>query len=219
VYAFQAGELVTTDISDPARPKVLGKSKVKPPPQLSGSWADGPFLYSVGGSDKGGTLVIWNVSDPGDVRELGRLTHPELKIGRGEGHWTAHGRVICAAHGIVILTSLASGRPRIIDARNPRSPKLLGRLATESEEATDCFPDGPYVHVKHWNAAGELWDLSVPEKPRRIWKETIPPAGTSKSWVAGALAGDVLLAPRPSYLKAITVPRPSQVPGGKLTWR
>jgi hypothetical protein len=219
VYAFQGGALVTTDISDPSKPRGLGKSRAEPPPQLAGSWADGPFLYAVGGSDKGGTLIIWDVSDPINVHELGRLTHPELKIGRGEGHWTAHGRVICAARGIVTITSLHSGRPRVIDVRNPRTPRLLGRLATDSEEATDCFPDGPYVHVKHWNAAGELWDLGAPEKPRRVWKELAQPAGATKSWVAGALAGDVLLAPRPSYLRAITIPRPSQVPGGKVTWR
>jgi hypothetical protein len=218
VYAFQEGALVTTDISDPGKPKVLGKSRVKPPPQQAGSWADGSFLYAVGGSTRGGTLVIWDVSDPGNVRELGRLTHPELKVGRGEGHWTAHGRVLCAARGLVVVTSLHAGRPRVIDARNPRQPKFLTRLATAAEEATDCFPDGPYVHVKYWTGAGELWDLSVPAKPRRIWKEGTQPAGSTKSWVAGVPAGDVLLAPRPSYLKAVTVPRPSQVPDGKVTW-
>jgi hypothetical protein len=64
-----------------------------------------------------------------------------------------------------------------------------------------------------------LWDLSVPEKPRRVWKEEGQRGGSTKSWVAGAPAGDILLAPRPSYLKVVTVPRPSQVPAGKVTWR
>jgi hypothetical protein len=114
---------------------------------------------------------------------------------------------------------LQAGRPQVIDARNPRAPKFLTRLATEAKEATDCFPDGPYIHIKYWTGAGELWDLSVPEKPRRVWKEEVPRGESTKSWVAGVPAGEVLLAPRPSYLKAVTVPRPSQVPAGKVTWR
>jgi hypothetical protein len=219
VYAFQDGELVTTDISDPAHPRVLGKSRVQGLAQRAGTWADGPLLYAVEGDEKGGTLVIWDVSEPASVRELGRLTHPELKVGRPEGYWTAHGRVLCASRGIVVVTSLHAGRPEVIDARNPRAPRFLTKLTTADAEATDCFPDGPYFHVKYWAGAGELWDLSVPEKPRRIWREAVQPGTSTKSWVAGAPAGDVLLAPRPSYLKAVTVPRPSQVPAGKVTWR
>jgi hypothetical protein len=219
VYAFQGQKLVTTDISDPAKPRVLGKARVKALAQLAGSWADGALLYAVAGGKKGGTLVIWDVADPAHVRELGRLTHPEITIGRGEGHWTAHGRVLCAARGIVLITSLHGGRPQVIDARNPRQPRFLKRLATAAEDATDGCPDGPYFHVKYWTGRGELWDLSVPEKPRRIWKEAVPRGSSTKSWVCGMPAGEVLLAPRPSYLKAVTVPRPSQVPAGKVTWR
>jgi hypothetical protein len=72
--------------------------------------------------------------------------------------------VLCASRGIVTITSLHAGRPQVIDACNPRAPKFLTRLATEAKEATDCFPDGPYFHIKYWEGAGELWDLSVPEK-------------------------------------------------------
>jgi hypothetical protein len=49
VYAFGDGELRTTDISDPARPRLLGKSKVKALTDVAGSWADGPLLYAVEG--------------------------------------------------------------------------------------------------------------------------------------------------------------------------
>jgi hypothetical protein len=219
VYAFQGDKLVTTDISDPGNPRVVGRSSVKAPAHLAGSWADGPLLYAVEGGEKGGTLVIWNLSDPAKVRELGRITDPRIKIGRPDGFWTAHGRVLCASRGIVAITSLQAGRPQVIDARNPRAPKFLTRLPTEAKEATDCFPDGPYFHIKYWAGAGELWDLSVPEKPRRVWKEEVRRGVSTKSWVAGVPAGEVLLAPRPSYLKVVTVPRPSQVPAGKVTWR
>jgi hypothetical protein len=219
VYAFQGDQVVTTDISDPTKPRTLGQSRVKALAHLAGSWADGPLLYAVEGGEKGGTLVIWNVSDPEKVRELSRLTDPKIKIGRPDGFWTAHGRVLCASRGIVTITSLHAGRPQVIDARNPRAPRFLTRLATEAQEATDCFPDGPYFHIKYWEGTGELWDLSIPEKPRRVWKEEGQRGGSTKSWVAGAPSGEILLAPRPSYLKVVTVPRPSQVPAGKVTWR
>jgi hypothetical protein len=100
-----------------------------------------------------------------------------------------------------------------------RAPKFLTHLATEAKQATDCFPDGPYFHIKYWEGAGELWDLSVPEKPRWVWKEVVQRGVSTKSWVAGVPAGGVLLARRPSYLKVVTVRRPSQVPAGKVTWR
>jgi hypothetical protein len=222
VYSFLKDQLVTTDISDPAKPKVLGQSSVKTPPQLGGTWADGPLLYAVYGGEKGpGTLLIWDVSNPANVNELGRLTHPEIKVSRTEsGHWTAHGRVLCAARGIAVITSLNNeARPQVIDVRDPREPRFLGHLATETKEATDCCFDGPYCHIKYWTGAGELWDLSVPEKPRRIWKEEARSGMSTKSWVAGVPAGDVLLAPRAPYLKVVTVPRPSQVPVGTVTWR
>ena len=220
LYTFQGGQLLTTDISDPAHPKTLGKSSVTAELSESwGSWADGSLLYGVSGGKTGGTLVIWDVSDPANVKELGRLTHPEIKVSRTEGHWTAHGRALCAARGIVVITSLNSGaRPQVIDARDPSHPKFLTHLATVPEEGTDCFPDGPYFHVKYWTGEGELWDLSVPETPRRIWQEAAQEGVSIKSWVSGVPAGDVLLAPRPTGLKVVTVPRPSQVPAEKITW-
>jgi hypothetical protein len=64
-----------------------------------------------------------------------------------------------------------------------------------------------------------LWYLSIPEKPRRVCKEEGQRGESTKSWLAGAPSGEILLAPRPSYLKVVTVPRPSQVPAGKVTWR
>jgi hypothetical protein len=117
-----------------------------------------------------------------------------------------------------MITSLQAGRPQVLDARNPREPRFLTRLATEAEDATDGVPDGPYFHIKYWTAPDELWDLTIPEKPRRLWKEPARPGESTKSWVAGVPAGEVLLAPRPNYLKAVTTPRPSQVPAGTLTW-
>jgi hypothetical protein len=221
VYSFQKDQLVTTDITDPAHPKVIGRASVPAPASIGGAWADGPLLYAVFGGEKDpGTLVVWDVSDPANVKELGRLADPQIKIGRTESaHWTAHGRVLCASRGIVVITSLNSkSRPQVIDARNPRAPKFLTHLATESDEGTDCFPDGPYVHVKYWTGAGELWDLTAPDKPRRIWKEAAEGDISTKSWVAGVPTGDVLLAPRAPYLKVVTVPRPSQVPSGAMTF-
>jgi hypothetical protein len=220
VYSFEEGRLVTTDITDGAHPKVVGRSSVKAPANISGAWADGSLLYAVQGNERGGTLIVWDVSDPARAQELGRLTHPEIRISRTEAsHWTAHGRVICASRGIVVITSLNNGaRPQVIDARTPSAPRFLTHLATQSEEGTDCFPDGPYFHIKYWTGPGELWDLTDPESPRRIWTEVARSGLPTKSWVAGVPSGEVLLAPRAPYLKVVTVPRPSQVPTGTVSW-
>jgi hypothetical protein len=220
VYGFRDGRLITTDLTDPAHPKVVGESSVRAPATIGGAWADGSLLYAVHGNEKGGTLIIWDVSDPTNAKELGRLTDSQIRISRTEAsHWTAHGRVMCASRGIVVITSLNNGvRPQVIDARTPSAPRFLTHLATESEEATDCFPDGPYFHIKYWTGLGEVWDLTAPGSPRRVWKEVAGSGIPTKSWVAGVPCGDVLLAPRAPYLKVVTVPRPSQVPTGAVTW-
>jgi hypothetical protein len=70
-------------------------------------------------------------------------------------------------------------------------------------------------------------DFSDPARPKTV--TSVPTNGGGSGdrvlvwgdrafYTAGVPAGDVLLAPRPSYLKAVTVPRPSQVPDGKVTW-
>jgi hypothetical protein len=219
VYGWKGDTLVVTDISNPDHLTTLGQSLLRPPEGSRETWADGGVLYAIGEKGKeGGTLVIWDVSDPTKVRELGRLTHADLKIGRTEGHWTAHGKALTASRGIVMITSLHAGAPQIIDARDPREPKLLGHLPTEPGEATDSSPDGAWFYIKYWNAPGEAWDLSVPEKPRLVWKETPGGEAGMKSWVAGLPKGEVLLAPRQAHLKVVTVPRPSQVPEGQITW-
>ena len=65
----------------------------------------------------------------------------------------------------------------------------------------------------------QLWDFTRPEQPGRIWEESGEGPYGYYAWQAGVPVGPVLLVPQLSVLKVITVPRPSQVPAGKLTWR
>jgi hypothetical protein len=182
--------------------------------------------YGISGGKKGqAVFLIWDVADPKRPVLLSQLRHPELQVARGEGFWTAQGHVLAAAHGIVVVTSYASGPPQVIDARDPRHPKFVmrlpyqGRLPHHGNEMTDCRADGPWFYIKSYPDAVQLWDFSQPDQPRQIWEETGGGPYGAYSWQAGVPVGPVLLVPQLSVLKVMTVPRPSQVPAGTLTWR
>ena len=220
--------LVIADLADPARTAVRSETRFNELdiPKVVGLWADGPLLYGITEGKKGQAMfLIWDVADPEKPVLLGQLRHPELEVQRGDWFWTAQGHVLAAARGIVVVTSYASGPPQVIDARNPREPKFLmrlpyrGRLPHHANEMTDCCPDGPWFYIKSYPDPVQLWDFSQPEKPRRIWEETGPDAYGSYAWQAGVPVGPVLLVPQLPQLKILTVPRPSQVPAGRLAWR
>jgi hypothetical protein len=218
--------LTIADMAGPAQPRMLSQT-VYPMAELdtgqvNGLFADGSLLYGVTEGDKGkAVFLIWDVADPKKPVLLAQLHHPELCAVRGEWFWTAQGHVIAAAHGIAVITSYGSGPPEVIDARDPRKPKFLGRLPYQGSgnEMSDCWPDGRWFYIKSYNDPVQLWDFSRPEQPRRIWQESgVGPYGYY-AWQAGVPVGPVLLVPQLSVLKVLTVPRPAQVPAGKLTWR
>jgi hypothetical protein len=207
------------DISDPLHPKDLKCSFLVPEP-VGGAWADGPLLYVVTQGERNkAILLILDVSDPAHVRELSRFRHPELEVARGEWFFTAQGRVLTAAHGIVVITSYGSGPPQVIDARDPKNPKFLMRLAKGGNEWCDSYPDGPWFHVNnYYGASVQIWDFSRPEAPRMLWEEKGTGGYDAYAWQGGQPIGEMLLAPKLPYLKVMSVPRPSQLPTGILTW-
>jgi hypothetical protein len=222
--------LTIADMADPARLAVLSETEFPAneldTPKVVGLCADGPLLYGVTEGKKGlAVFLIWDVANPNRPTLLAQLRHPELQVERGEWFWTAQGHVIAAANGIAVITSYGSGPPQVIDARNPRDPKFLmrlpyqGKLPHHANETTDCRPDGPWFYVKSYPDPVQLWDFSQPEKPRLIWEETGQDSYGAYAWQAGVPVGPVLLVPQLPQLKVLTVPRPSQVPTGRLTWR
>ncbi len=191
-------------------------------PQVNGLCADGPSLYGITEGERGkAVFLVWDVAQPKRPVLLAQLRDPELQAQRGEWFWTAQGHVIAAAHGIAVITSYGSGPPQVIDARDPRHPKLLGRLPYQgsSNEMTDCSPDGPWFYIKSYPDRVQLWDFSRPERPVRIWQESGEGPYGYYAWQAGVPVGPVLLVPQLAELKVITVPRPSQVPVDTLSWR
>lgn len=193
-------------------------------PKVVGAWADGPLLYGITEGKKGqAVFLIWDVADAKKPALLAQLRHPELEVQRGEWFWTAQGHVLAAAKGIAVVTSYGSGPPQVIDARNPQAPKFLMRLpykgkqAQHGNEMTDCYPDGPWFYIKSYPDPAQLWDFSQPDSPRPIWEETGQDVYGSYAWQAGVPVGPVLLVPQLPQLKIITVPRPSQIPQGKVS--
>ena len=195
-------------------------------PKVVGLWADGPLLYGITEGRKGNAVfLVWDVADRDNPTLLGQLRHPELEVQRGDWFWTAQGHVISEAHGIAVITSYASGPPQVIDARDPRNPKFLMRLAYKGKrphhanEMTDCRPDGRWFYIKSYPDPVQLWDFSQPAKPRVIWEEPAADVYGSYAWQAGVPVGPVLLVPQLPQLRVLTVPRPSQVPPAKVAWR
>jgi len=221
--------IAITDLADPRHPKVVGKTELpeRTCPPLAGAWADGPWLYAISESrNEGATLMIFEVADPAKVHLVSRFQHPELVVRRTDGFWTAQGRVITAARGIVLLTSYTSGPLKVIDARNAKDPKFLlalplnvGSQWVPKGEWVDSYPDGPWFYIKSYPDPLQLWDFTDAEHPRKLWEEAVEGDYDRYGWQAGVPTGELLLAPRLPYLKAMTAPRPSQVPTGRLEWR
>ncbi len=219
--------LTIAEMADTARPQVLSQT-VYPAaeldiPRVDGLCADGSLLYGITEGERGkAVFFVWDTADPKKPVLLARLRDPGLEVQRGEWFWTAQGHVIAAARGIAVVTSYGSGPPQLIDARDPRHPKFLGRLPYRGSgnEMTDCRPDGPWFYIKSYPDPVQLWDFSQPEKPQKIWEETGRQSVYGDyAWQGGVPVGPVLLVPELPQLKVVTVPRPSQAPTGKVTWR
>jgi hypothetical protein len=220
--------LTIADMADAAHLAVLSETQLNELdiPLVAGLCVDGTLLYGVSEGKKGkAVFLIWDVSDPAKPVLLSQFRHEELTVQRGDWFWTAQGHALAAANGIAVITSYGSGPPQVIDARNPREPKFLlrlpyqGRRPNHANEMTDCRPDGPWFYIKAYPDPVQLWDFSQPEKPRQIWEETGQDPYGPHAWQAGVPVGPVLLIPQLPQLKVMTVPRPPQVPAGKLVWR
>jgi hypothetical protein len=98
-------------------------------------------------------------------------------------------------------------------------PVKVGSQWVPKGEWVDSYPDGPWFYIKSYPDPLQLWDFTDAEHPRKLWEEAVEGDYDRYGWQAGVPTGELLLAPRLPYLKAMTAPRPSQVPTGRLEWR
>jgi hypothetical protein len=189
------------DVSDPARPVVLGRYPLPQSPPgfagfvLSGLAASGARLYIVtaNGQDTGRTVYVVDVADPARPALLGQLAIP----GRGWG-WnmgpppSPHG---LAVSGDTLYLPLRAHGLSIIDVSDPARPAQVGLLELE------VFPNELalagrwlYVTLQGYGAGGQalervaVVDLAEPRRP------VLTSASAGARVSAIAVAGDAIYA-------------------------
>ncbi|MFC9847874.1 hypothetical protein ACFWFF_36370 [Streptomyces sp. NPDC060223] len=150
------------DVSDPARPRQLGKP-------LTGhtSWVSSAVFSPDGGTlasaSDDGTIRLWNVRDPGHPRPLGApLT------GRGGTIYL----LAFSPDGQTLASANEDHVVRLWDMHEPGHAKELGELtgATAAVRSVAFSPDGRTLAAGGDDDAVRLWDVADPRRARRIGK-------------------------------------------------
>jgi len=132
-YVGQAGRLVIVDVSDPARPRVVGKStplgyEVRQI-ELAGEYAHLAVVADTG--LKNGGIRVLRISDPANPVDVGFYPVPENRSPR---------LVLMGSHGYVTAGTISRGWD-LIDFSDPANPK---------EVAKSVLPDGLAVHADRY---------------------------------------------------------------------
>ncbi|WP_037662665.1 WD40 repeat domain-containing protein, partial [Streptomyces aurantiacus] len=149
------------DVSDPKRPKRLGKP-------LTGhkSWVStavfSPDGHTLATASDDGTARLWNVRDPRHPRPLG----PPVE-GRGGTIYllafSPDGRTLAAAQD--------NGTVRLWDVRDPGRPKALGSPLTGHTAAVRSVafsPDGRTLAAGGDDGTIRLWGMADPRHPKPV---------------------------------------------------
>lgn len=118
LYTFEGGDLVITDISDPANPKILGSATSYG--YTHNGWVsdDGNTLFTT--DETAGTWVVsWDISDPTDIKELDKW-----QSSPGEGVIPHNAFVL----GDYVITSYYTDGVTITDVSDPSNMVQVGNF-------------------------------------------------------------------------------------------
>jgi len=149
--ANHGGGLTIVDISTPSKPAIISNFNPKIDCDAIGLWQDCAILHGHWES----RLVLVDVSDPSQPRQVGIYQHDPKTFNQGEME-VDNGFAYCTAvNGLVI-----------VNVANPTSPKLVKTVPLNGA-TTDVVVRGGYAFVAGRNGVHVL-DVSDPSKPAEV---------------------------------------------------
>lgn len=146
------------DVSDAARPVLLGQSGALPEAIRALATTDQHVLAAVGTSG----LMVLDVADP---------SRPEV-VAELPTSWSVND--VTVAGGLAYLAEGAQGL-RVVDVKVPETPRELGALDTPGETlGVDVDPTRHLAFVADWGTGVRVIDVSDPAIPREVGRVDTP---------------------------------------------